>query len=169
MAEGQTQATSVDGQALGAQAQAAAISEPPEQAQAAQADATDWKAEARKWEARAKENKAKADAYDEAQEAAKSDLQKALERAEKAEGALKQIEDERKLAELRREVAEQHGVSADLLRGSTRDELEAHAEQIKAYVGSSQRFPSVPDYGEAKSPAGKKSTASLFAEAVNAK
>lgn len=115
------------------------------------------------------EVKAKAAKYDEAEEAGKSELQKAVERAEKAEGALKALENERKLAELRAEIAKEQGIEADLLRGTTREELEAHAGQIKAYVGNSQRFPNVPDYGEAKAPAGKKSTASLFAEAVNAK
>ena len=167
MAEGQTQATSVDGQAQGGQAQA----EPIQGQQAAQsqaADPTDWKAEARKWEARAKENKAKADAYDEAQEAAKSDLQKAIERAEKAEGKLKEYEEKRKLDRLRSEIAKEYGLDAELLRGEDEAEIRAHAETIKAYVGGSHRYPSVPDYGEASAPAGKRSTASLFADAVNA-
>jgi len=167
MAEGQTQATSVDGQVQDGQAQAEQI--PAQQAAESQpADATDWKAEARKWEARAKENKAKADAYDEAQEAAKSDLQKALERADKAEGKLKEYESKLKLDKLRAEIAKEYGLDADLLRGGTEEELRAHAETIKAYVGGTHRYPSVPDYGEANAPAGNRSTASLFADAVNA-
>ena len=112
------------------------------------------------------ELKAKAAKYDEAEEASKSELQKAVERAEKAEGMLKALEDERKLAELRAEVAKAHGVDAELLRGTTKDELEAHAEAIKAYVGNSKRFPSVPDYGEPKVSAAK-NTAQQFADAID--
>lgn len=108
----------------------------------------------------------KARAYDEAAEASKSELQKAVERAEKAEGKLKALEDERKLAELRADVAKEHGVDAELLRGTTRKELEEHAEAIKAYVGNSHRFPSVPDYGEANVST-EKNTARQFADAID--
>ena len=111
------------------------------------------------------ELKAKAAKYDEAEEASKSELQKALDRAEKAEGKLKELESERRLAELRAEIAKDKGIEPGLLRGTTREELEAHADAIRAYVGSSKRYPSVPDYGETQASAGK-TTAQQFADAI---
>ena len=110
------------------------------------------------------ELKAKAAKYDE--EAGKSELQKAIDRAEKAEGKLKALESERKLAELRAEVAKDKGIEPGLLRGTTREELEAHADAINAYMGTSKRYPSVPDYGETKASAGK-STAQQYADAID--
>ena len=111
--------------------------------------------------------KAKAAKFDEAEAASKSELEKAVERAEKAEQALADIEAEAEVAALRAEVAKEKGVDAELLRGTTREELEEHADAIKAFAGNTPKFGSVPDFGEAKPPAGKKGTAELFADAVN--
>ena len=111
--------------------------------------------------------KAKAAKFDEAEAASKSELEKAVERAEKAEQALADIKAAAEVAALRAEVAKEKGVDAELLRGTTREELEEHADAIKAFAGNAPRFGSVPDFGEAKPPAGKKGTAELFADAVN--
>lgn len=111
--------------------------------------------------------KAKAAKFDEAEAASKSELEKAVERAEKAEQALADIKAAAEVAALRAEVAREKGVDAELLRGTTREELEEHADAIKAFAGNAPRFGSVPDFGEAKPPAGKKGTAELFADAVN--
>ena len=151
MAEGQTQATNVEGQVQGGEVQAGAEQQPQAQAQAAQHDATDWKAEARKWEARAKENKTKADAYDEAQEAAKSELQKALERAERAEKLAAQYEAEKERMEAVKAAAAEAGVDFELLsmmQGETPEQIAANAATLKAKFDAQPKFPEVPDGGE---------------------
>ena len=94
-------------------------------------DATDWKAEARKWEARAKENAVKARRADELEESQKSEIQKAQERAEAAEAALAAKEHEA----TRLRIAAAHGVPANLLSGSTEDEIEASAQALIEFRG----------------------------------
>lgn len=112
-------------------------------ASAAAAEATaqqvDWEAEARKWkelsrknESRMKENAEKARLYDEAQEQGKSELQKAQEAAAKAEARAAALESK----VLRAQVAAAKGVDADLLSGSSEDELRASAERLLAWRGA---------------------------------
>lgn len=103
---------------------------------AEKAQKTDWEAEARKWkelsrknEARMKENAEKARLYDEAQEQGKSELQKAQEAAAKAEARADALESK----VLRAQVAAAKGVDADLLSGSTQEELEASADRLLAW------------------------------------
>ena len=100
------------------------------------AQETDWEAEARKWkemsrknEARMKENAEKARLYDEAQEQGKSELQKALDKAAQAEARAAALESK----VLRAQVAAAKGVDADLLSGSTQEELEASADRLLAW------------------------------------
>ena len=99
----------------------------------------DWEAEARKWkelsrknESRMKENAEKARLYDEAQEQGKSELQKAQESAAKAEARAAAMEAEA----MRAKVAAATGVDADLLSGSSEDELRASAERLLAWRGA---------------------------------
>lgn len=99
----------------------------------------DWEAEARKWkelsrknESRMKENAEKARLYDEAQEQGKSELQKAQEAAAKAEARAAAMEAE----VMRAKVAAATGVDADLLSGSSEDELRASAERLLAWRGA---------------------------------
>lgn len=112
-------------------------------ASAAAAEATaqqvDWEAEARKWkelsrknESRMKENAEKARLYDEAQEQGKSELQKAQEAAAKAEARAAAMEAEA----MRAKVAAATGVDADLLSGSSEDELRASAERLLEWRGA---------------------------------
>lgn len=92
--------------------------------------------------------KAKASSLDEIEEARKSELQKATERAEAAEKAVaeraevdakREAEEKakRELAEVRDAVAKEKGVDASVLRGGSREDLEAHADSIKSLIGSS--------------------------------
>ena len=87
----------------------------------------DWKAEARKWEERSKGNKTALDEltakFQEA-EAARNELATKLQA----------VEQEKERAALVSEVAEAKGVPASALRGSTREELEAHADDITALI-----------------------------------
>lgn len=106
---------------------------------AEKAQETDWEAEARKWkelsrknESRMKENAEKARLYDEAQEQGKSELQNAQEAAAKAEARAAAMEAE----VMRAKVAASTGVDADLLSGSSEEELRASAERIIAWRGA---------------------------------
>ena len=103
------------------------------------AQQVDWEAEARKWkelsrknESRMKENAEKARLYDEAQEQGKSELQKAQEAAAKAEARAAAMEAEA----MRSKVAAATGVDADLLSGSSEEELRASAERLLAWRGA---------------------------------
>lgn len=103
------------------------------------AQQVDWEAEARKWkelsrknESRMKENAEKARLYDEVQEQGKSELQKAQEAAAKAEARAAAMEAEA----MRAKVAAATGVDADLLSGSSEEELRASAERLLAWRGA---------------------------------
>lgn len=118
---------------------APAAQETPAAAAEDTAQQVDWEAEARKWkelsrknEARMKENSEKARLYDEAQEQGKSELQKAQEAAAKAEARAAAMEAEA----MRAKVAAATGVDADLLSGSSEDELRASAERLLAWRGA---------------------------------
>ena len=118
---------------------APAAQETPAAAAVATAQQVDWEAEARKWkelsrknESRMKENAEKARLYDEAQEQGKSELQKAQEAAAKAEARAAAMEAEA----MRAKVAAATGVDADLLSGSSEEELRASAERLLAWRGA---------------------------------
>ena len=118
------------------------------------------KGEARKWEDRSKSN------YDELQKAqsglAERDeaVKAATERLTEFETAnsdmkarLEEIDREKAHAELLAGVAKETGVDASVLRGSTKEELEAHAESLKSVFK-----PSAPVIdGQAKTPGGSPS------------
>lgn len=101
------------------------------------AEETDWKAEARKWEQRAKENKTAAEKLKELEDAKKTEAQRLAEerdshktRAEKVEGEL-----------LRLRVGLAKGLTeaqAKRLVGSTKEELEADADELLATFGGSR-------------------------------
>ena len=115
---------------------ASAAQDAPAAAAEDTAQQVDWEAEARKWkelsrknESRMKENAEKARLYDEAQEQGKSELQKAQEAAAKAEARAAAMEAEA----MRAKVAAATGVDADLLSGSSEEELRASAERLLAW------------------------------------
>jgi len=83
----------------------------------------DWKAEARKWEERAKGNKSALDELTGKYTVADS------ERTDLA-AKLQAFESEKERASLVSAVAKDKNVPADALRGTTREELEAHADQL---------------------------------------
>ncbi|MEG1433898.1 capsid assembly scaffolding protein Gp46 family protein [Eubacterium sp.] len=110
--------------------------------------------------------KAKAEKYDAIEEGQKTDLQKLqerIERAEKENAAFKQREQVNTWAA---EVSKETGVPANLLRGSTKDELESHAAMLKEFTGEQSTAPVVQSDGKKpKSKAGV-TTAELFEEAT---
>ena len=103
------------------------------------AETEKWKAMARKHEAASKANADKAKAYDALEEANKTELQKAADRAAAAETQLAQIT----ARALRAEVAAAKGIPANLLSGSTQEELEASADALIAFKGTQPK----PDMG----------------------
>lgn len=102
---------------------------------------TDWQAEARKWEKRSKENLAVAKANEEAaqrlaafEESQKTEAQKLQDERDQAKAELAA----ERAARLRAEVAATKGIPANLLSGSTQEELEASADALIAFKGEQQ-------------------------------
>lgn len=104
-----------------------------------QAEAEKWKTFARKHEDAAKANADKAKRFDEFEESTKSEQQKLAERLEAAEARATELEG----AKLRAEVAADKGVPANLLTGTTEDELRAAADALLAFRGEKPK----PDFG----------------------
>lgn len=91
--------------------------------------------------------KAKAQKYDEQEEANKSELQKAQERATELEQKLKQKEHEDNIRDLRKKVADELKVPAELLTADTEEECRTQAQAIMSFA-TSQGYPAVKDGGE---------------------
>lgn len=111
----------------------------------------------------------KAAAYDELVEKNKSDLEKANDRANKAESELANFKKREEIATWKQEVSKETGVPADVLRGDTKEELTAHAESLKAVMGTTSKNPAfVQSDGFApRSHTGSKTTREQFAETVS--
>lgn len=103
------------------------------------AEADKWKALARKHEGQSKANADKAKQFDDFTEAQKTELQKATDRADQAEAHAAEVEQRA----LRAEVAAAKGVPAELLAGSTLEELEASADKLIEFRGAK----TTPDFG----------------------
>lgn len=103
------------------------------------AEAEKWKALARKHEDQSKANADKARRYDEFEESQKTEQQKLEERAKAAEAKAAEIE----LRALKAEVANEKGVPANLLTGTTAEELAAAADALLAFRGEKK----LPDLG----------------------
>lgn len=121
---------------------AQATEEKPAEEQTTQAE-TDWKAEARKWETRAKENSEAAKKLADLEEANKSELEKERE----ARSAAEKERDSAKTEALRLSVAHAKGLTpgqAKRLVGSTKEELEADADEILAEFGTTKKAAPAP-------------------------
>lgn len=73
-----------------------------------------------------------ADKYREMQEAKKSDEQKAAERI----AELEKQNQELALSAAINEVAQESGIPASILRGSSKEDVQAHAEAIRSFIDS---------------------------------
>ena len=111
------------------------------------------------------EFKAKAAKYDEAEQAGKSELQKAVEERDKLKAKLDKMEAEAKRAAAVAKAAAEYGVDAALLARMSGD-VEENAAILKEKMANAPKYGTVPDFGEANAPAGKKSTADQFAESI---
>ena len=115
--------------------------------------------------------KAKASRFAEIEEASKTAEQKAAERLAELEAKVKGYETEKQVAAWKAEVAAAAGVPAVALAGSTKEELEAHAETLKSLItptdASKGRVgPYVPPEGSTPSGSLGSTTGDMFAEAV---
>lgn len=106
-------------------------------------DAAKWKALSRQNEARAKENADKAKLWDEYQKS----QQTAAEQAAAALAEAQKTASEAQAQLLRYEVANTKGVPANLLVGSTKEELEASADALIAFRGQQPTNPA-PNLGQ---------------------
>lgn len=144
-------------------------------------DAAYWEAEAtkyqslmRKQEERAKANAEKAKRLDELEEQSKTEVQKlqdalaaAEKRATEAEQKVADRDAKDALTKERDEVAKAKGLSSSLLRGSSREEYEQHADELIAAGIKPVTAPSADGQGDAGNPVGageEKSADEILAE-----
>ncbi|WP_336642059.1 hypothetical protein [Microbacterium sp. USHLN272] len=118
----------------------------------AQAEAEKWKALSRKNEERANSNADKAKRFDELEDANRTELEREKARADAAEKIIADQKAKDDAASLRDEIAKAKGfeerkVPASALRGSTREELEAHADEILALLPEPKPAPSADGQG----------------------
>lgn len=105
----------------------------------------DWKAMSRKWEERAKANKQAAEELEKLKEAQMSEQEKVAKRTREMETKLARYEAEKQQAEWREKVAKDTGVPASVLRGSTLEEMQEHAQSLKEILEPKPKAPSVPN------------------------
>jgi len=125
-----------------------------EQLAAAIAETEKWKALSRKNEGRAEENADKAKRFDDLEEHNRTELEKITARAEAAEKIIADQNAATDRDKLRDEIAkekkfEERKVPATALRGSTREELEAHADELLALLPAPAPAPSADGQGKA--------------------
>lgn len=140
--------------------------EKPAEAHAEDKHDTDWKALARKWEQRAKENKDAADELAQLKDSEKTEIEKANERAAKLEAERNALMAEKNVAGWKKEVSEASGVPADVLRGTSMEEIEAHAETLKPYF-EKEPAPVIGSDGRAPRKGAHMTTAEQFAAATD--
>jgi len=112
------------------------------------ADVDKWKALSRKNEEQAKGNAEKAKKYDELEEANKTEQEKLLARAEAAEKWRADRESQDAAAATAAAVAKEKGVPVSALRGSSREELEAHADELLTLLPKKPPAPSADGQGD---------------------
>ena len=94
----------------------------------------DWKAKARDWESRSKQNHKDLQAAQQELQEAREQISTLTETNTGLASQVQEFETAQQQAQLAREVSQETGIPADALRGSTKDELLAHANQIKAFM-----------------------------------
>ena len=106
--------------------------------------------------------KTKAAAFDKGAEADKSELQKAIDRADAAEQKASAYEAKQQVSQWAVEIVKDSPIPASVLRGSTKEELIEHFDQLKALaVPTKQRThvpPGKPTDGE---PTGSRAAAAI--------
>ena len=108
----------------------------------APAQETDWTAEARKWEARSKANHTALDELTGKYQSVTAERDSLSQERDTLAQKVAEFEAKEQRATLAAEISEATGVPAAALRGDTREELEAHAAQLKSLI--SRQPASVP-------------------------
>lgn len=120
---------------------------------------SEWKAYARLWESRAKAKpkltddeiatlRDKAEKFDAAEQANMTELEQWKNRAETAEQWKAERESKDSAAQLAKDVAEAKGVPVGALRGKTKEELEAHADELLTFLPKKPPAPSADGQGD---------------------
>lgn len=92
------------------------------------------------------------------------DLKAAASKLADAEARLSQIDAQAARDKIRNEVAQEVGVPADLLRGSTKDELAAHASALAEALKARPSVPVIPTQGATPSVSEADSARRAFAQ-----
>lgn len=92
------------------------------------------------------------------------DLKAAASKLAAAEARLSQIDAQAALDKIRNDVAQEAGVPADLLRGSTKDELTAHASALAEALKARPSVPVIPTQGATPSVSDADSARRAFAQ-----
>ena len=92
------------------------------------------------------------------------DLKAAASKLADAEARLAQIDAQAALDKIRNDVAKEAGVPADLLRGSTKDELAAHASALAEALKARPSVPVIPTQGATPSVSDADSARRAFAQ-----
>lgn len=92
------------------------------------------------------------------------DLKAAASKLAEAEARLSQIDAQAALDKIRNDVAQEVGVPADLLRGSTKDELAAHASALAEALKARPSVPVIPTQGATPSVSDADSARRAFAQ-----
>ncbi|PPI08227.1 hypothetical protein [Rathayibacter sp. AY1B8] len=100
--------------------------------------------------------KKRADASDTAKAALEQERDSAVMRATAAESKVSAFESEKQITLLRSDIAKTAGIPVNLLRGSTKEELEEHAAELKPLL-TAQEAPVIPSQGDSPSTKAKTS------------
>lgn len=119
----------------------------------------DWEAKykdavkhSREWEKRAKDNKMAADELEKLKESQMSEAEKTARRINALEKENAAYKAEKQQAAWKTEVSKKTGVPAELLRGDTLEDIQAHAEQLDAVLHPKPKAPQV--HGAERQPEG---------------
>lgn len=103
----------------------------------------------RKWENRAKENKAAADELQKLKESQMTESEKTEARIASLEKENSELKTREQVSAWKKQVSKDTGVPADVLRGSTLEEIQSHGEALKKLLSDSgkPKLPEVKDGG----------------------
>lgn len=128
--------------------------------QGTQDEPTDWEAkykeavaQSRKWEDRAKASFADSEELKKLKEAQMSDAEKTAKRIAELEQENAGYKAAQQQEQWRAQVAKKTGVPADVLRGTSLEEIEAHAASLEPLLHPNPKLPHVSD--PAKQPSGR--------------
>lgn len=107
-------------------------------------------AHSREWEKRAKANKTAADELEQLKQSQMSDAEKAAAKTAKLQKELEELKAEKQSNAWRSQVASETGLPANLITGSTLEEMQANAKSISEYVAAQtgRKLPEVKNPGK---------------------